>query len=288
LRIAVLGAGLMGAALATRLLALGHDVAVYNRTAAKAAPLGALGATIAETPGAAIEGADAVFIVLVDAEAARQTLLGAETLPHLAGKRLLCVTTTSVEDVVALGAEAARHGATMAEVSVMVGPEDIVAGQGQFILGSSAEEAAFWEGLFATIGEWVHRAGELGFASQCDKAFIAPFVFNMMGVAYTAAVADRLKVPPAILSKMLTNNPVLGLFGAGLVLPLIEARQYETTIASVDAMRSALGMLVDSANELGISTAPLAPFVQAYDTAADLGFSGSDSISVFEVLNPKS
>ena len=55
-----IGAGRMGFQLATRLLTAGYDVAVYNRTKAKAEPLSALGATIVDSP-ADLAGRDLVY-----------------------------------------------------------------------------------------------------------------------------------------------------------------------------------------------------------------------------------
>jgi 3-hydroxyisobutyrate dehydrogenase len=85
MRIAVIGTGLMGAALAEVLLKSGHDVVVYNRTPAKLAPLIALGAFAAATPGEAIAQAEATFLVLTDAACMEQVLLSDETRPALAG-----------------------------------------------------------------------------------------------------------------------------------------------------------------------------------------------------------
>ena len=59
-RVGWIGAGRMGAQLATRLIEAGHDVAVYNRTAAKAEPLAALGATVVDSP-ADLADRDVVF-----------------------------------------------------------------------------------------------------------------------------------------------------------------------------------------------------------------------------------
>jgi shikimate 5-dehydrogenase len=58
-RVAVVGLGGMGSRIAGRLVAGGHDVLVWNRTAAKAAPLLALGARAAPTPSAAAREAEA-------------------------------------------------------------------------------------------------------------------------------------------------------------------------------------------------------------------------------------
>jgi len=64
--VAVLGLGRMGSAMAESLLRNGHAVRVWNRTAAKADPLVAAGATRAPTPAAAAAGADIVISSMLD------------------------------------------------------------------------------------------------------------------------------------------------------------------------------------------------------------------------------
>src|SRR5215510_15916767 len=67
LRIALLGTGLLGRAIAERLQAVGHTVIAYNRTAAKALPLQALGIAVVGTPELAVTQADYVLLLLTDA-----------------------------------------------------------------------------------------------------------------------------------------------------------------------------------------------------------------------------
>ncbi|MGL5502863.1 MAG: NAD(P)-binding domain-containing protein, partial [Aeromonas veronii] len=69
--LSVIGLGAMGSALATTLLKAGHPVTVWNRSAAKAAPLQALGATLASSVGAAIATSD-ITLVCVDNYAVSQ------------------------------------------------------------------------------------------------------------------------------------------------------------------------------------------------------------------------
>jgi 3-hydroxyisobutyrate dehydrogenase-like beta-hydroxyacid dehydrogenase len=59
----------MGAPMAGRLLAAGYQVAVWNRTAARAEPLASAGATVAATPAAAVDAADIVITMLADPQA---------------------------------------------------------------------------------------------------------------------------------------------------------------------------------------------------------------------------
>jgi 3-hydroxyisobutyrate dehydrogenase len=63
MRIAVLGTGIMGGPMASNLAAAGHDVTAWNRTREKA---DGLGATVADTPAKAVDGADVLLTMLAD------------------------------------------------------------------------------------------------------------------------------------------------------------------------------------------------------------------------------
>ena len=69
------GTGRMGYALATRLLEAGCDVAVYNRTRAKAEPLAELGATVVDSP-AELADRDIVFTMVAGPEDFKAVVLG--------------------------------------------------------------------------------------------------------------------------------------------------------------------------------------------------------------------
>ncbi|NLU69251.1 NAD(P)-dependent oxidoreductase [Streptomyces sp. HNM0574] len=65
--VAVLGTGIMGAAMARNLCRAGLDVTVWNRSRAKSAPLADEGARVADRPDEAVENADIVLTMLYDA-----------------------------------------------------------------------------------------------------------------------------------------------------------------------------------------------------------------------------
>src|SRR4051812_40296416 len=68
----------MGAAMASRLLATGRTVTVYNRTSAKADPVVRAGARFAATPREACEGVGAIISMTANDESSRAVWLGAE------------------------------------------------------------------------------------------------------------------------------------------------------------------------------------------------------------------
>lgn len=75
MEIGFIGLGQMGAGMAASLLRAGHEVAVYNRTAARAAPLVAEGAKAAASIAEASRG-EAVITMLADDGAVASAVLG--------------------------------------------------------------------------------------------------------------------------------------------------------------------------------------------------------------------
>ena len=89
------GTGRMGYALVSRLLEAGHDVAVYNRTRAKAEPLAELGATIVDTP-AELGDRDIVFTMVAGPEDFKQVVLGEQGILSGDTKPRLIIDSTTV------------------------------------------------------------------------------------------------------------------------------------------------------------------------------------------------
>jgi len=77
-----IGLGLMGRAMARRLIDAGHRVTVWNRDPAKDTELVAAGARLAATPRAAAEGNDVVISIVTDSAAVEQVLLGPDGAAH--------------------------------------------------------------------------------------------------------------------------------------------------------------------------------------------------------------
>src|SRR4051794_30736288 len=69
MQIGVAGLGRMGAAIAARLMEVGHTVSVWNRTPERAKPLVGAGAKLCATPEDLAEHSDVIITILTDADA---------------------------------------------------------------------------------------------------------------------------------------------------------------------------------------------------------------------------
>ena len=69
MKIGIAGTGRMGTAIGQRLIGLGHELTVWNRTAEKTQALSGAGAKAVETPANVAENSEVIITILTDAAA---------------------------------------------------------------------------------------------------------------------------------------------------------------------------------------------------------------------------
>jgi 3-hydroxyisobutyrate dehydrogenase len=161
LTIGWIGAGRMGYQLATRLLEAGYDVAIYNRTKAKAEPLMALGATVVDHP-VELADRDLVFSMVSANKDLEEVMLGEGGL--LTGEHtptyIADSSTVSMEASEKIRAAAVARGAEFLATPVSGNPAVIAAGK--LTVAVSGPKAAFdaIEPVLAHFGRGVTYVGD--------------------------------------------------------------------------------------------------------------------------------
>ncbi|MFD5828248.1 NAD(P)-dependent oxidoreductase [Lentzea sp. NPDC060358] len=190
MKIAVLGTGLMGAPVAANLAAAGHEVRVWNRTRAKAEALAEKGATVADTPAAAVEGVDVVLTVLNDGAAVTAAVqAAAESLPHDAvWIQASTVGIGATEDHIAL---ARSLGLEFVDAPVLGSTKPAAEGK-LVVLASGADELRERvQPVFDVIGARTMWVGEAGASTKLK------LVANSWVLALTAAVGEAVSLAEA-------------------------------------------------------------------------------------------
>lgn len=198
LAVAVLGTGIMGAAMARNLCRTGHDVRVWNRTPAKAEALVADGARAAATPAEAVAGADVVLTMVYDGPAALEAVTAAG--PGLRpGAIWLQTTTVGVEAVAPLADLARQHGLVFVDAPVLGTKAPAEKGE-LLILAAGPEEArAPLASVLDAIGTrtvWLDEDGATGAASRLKLVCNSWVLTLTNGVAEALALAKGLGVDP--------------------------------------------------------------------------------------------
>ncbi|MES2553940.1 MAG: NAD(P)-dependent oxidoreductase [Pseudomonadota bacterium] len=207
--IGFIGLGAMGEGMAGNLMAAGHSVRVYNRTAEKTAPLVKQGAVACDSPLAAAEGADFVITMLSnDAVLEEVTLAGNGVLIGLqAGAIHLSMSTVAPDTSRKLAALHAEKGAHFVTAPVFGRPE-MAASKKLWICTSGNNAAietarpvleAMSQGLF-NFGE---DAGAANIVKLSGNFMIASCVEVM---AEVAALAEKNAIAPDAVLNMLTST----------------------------------------------------------------------------------
>jgi 3-hydroxyisobutyrate dehydrogenase-like beta-hydroxyacid dehydrogenase len=278
MKVSVLGLGLMGSAVANGMLACGHEVIVYNRTATKAAPLVEKGAIAAASAADAILAADAAIIVLTDGKAVKN-LFTEDVLQACKGKKILNASTTSVEEILFLNDLVTAHGGSLAEMSIMVGPEQVMNQEGYFLLGCAKEEEGFWTSVLEKDGG-VQRVGDISTATKAESPIVFASVFNSVMMAYAGAALVKLDVPAEVAMSTLAGS----IPGAEYMLPGILARNYDQVMASTDSLIGVADAAISTAQDLGMPAKVLEDMKELFVEASQKGLGQKDATSVVEIL----
>jgi len=142
MRIGFLGLGNMGTPMALRLLAVGHELSVWNRSEERTKPLIHEGAIAAATPAEAELGSDAIITMLLDDAAYKEVLFGVHRLIDVLSPGVLHILcgTISMAFAERLTTEHANRGIDFVGAPVFGGPSDAEDGQ-LWIVAAGADKA---------------------------------------------------------------------------------------------------------------------------------------------------
>ena len=188
MRIGLVGYGRMGAAMAARIGALGHERVVWNRSATGVQAAAEAGATIASSPAALAGQCDVVLSSLFDEAAVRAVYLGPDGLAHgaLDGRLVIDTSTVPPEMGAVLADAIASAGGRFVDSPVVgtIGP----AREGRLVAlcgGAAADIAAARETL-ALVSRAIHPMGPSG------AGYAGKLAVNLLKATYWAALGDCL------------------------------------------------------------------------------------------------
>jgi len=209
MQIGFLGLGQMGAAIAANLVRARHDVAVWNRTAAKARAFTEIGATFAATPQDACIDREIVFSMLSDDDALRNVLHGETGLMAglAAGALHISMSTISVRTAAEVCARHTERGQRFVSAPVFGRPDAAAAAKLFIVAAGHDADLARAAPAFAAIGQRVFQVGSTPSAANLVKLcgnFMILAAIEALGESF--ALAEKGGVEKATLLEVLTNS----------------------------------------------------------------------------------
>ena len=289
MRVAFLGLGIMGSRMAANLAHAGHDLGVWNRTAATAdAWCAAHGGRRAATPAAAAGDADVIITMVVDGDQVRDLLLGPSGAASAARPGALCLdmSTIAPSDARALDADLSALGLGFVDAPVTGSSPRAADGTLTIMAGGSAEAIARVMPLLELMGALIVHVGPAG-QGQALKV-----------IGNTLATANAIAAGQALLAARATGvdlDAFVTVMGAGsggsamLALKSAAMREHDyTTLFKTEHMLKDVRFCLD---ELAAARIAL-PFAQTaravLEDAVGRGHGSDDFAALIEVLEADS
>jgi len=284
MRVTVLGTGIMGAGVAGSLLRAGHDVTVWNRDPAKAAPLADKGAIVAASPVEAVAGAEAVLTVLFDADSVIDVMSSA--LPAMQASSIWAQLSTIGLDGTARAAKLAeQHGVLMVDAMMLGTRAPAEKGELVLLVSGDAAQLDHLAPVFDAIGSRTIDAGaELGQASALKLATNAWVGSITALVGQSLAMVGALGLDPQLFLDAIrggpTDTPYAHVKGAAML-----SADYRPSF-TIDGVLKDLDLIRSAAQTAGVPDELLQAVQGKFEVARRSGHGSDDMAAVYTAFLP--
>ena len=284
-KVTFLGLGVMGYPMAGHLQAKGHEVTVYNRTAAKAeAWVAEHGGDMAPTPAQAAKGAEFVMSCVGNDDDLRSVCLGDEGAFAGMGSGTVFVDHTTVSARVTAELYAAADAKQVSFVDAPISGGQAGAENGVLSVMCGGDQGAFdrAEPVIAAYARICRRIGDSGagqMTKMCNQIAIAGLVQGLSEALHFAEKAG------------LDGRDVVEVISQGAAGSWQMSNRYETMLDdhfehgfAVDWMRKDLGICLDTGDEIGASLPVTALVDQFYKDVQKMGGGRWDTSALIKRL----
>ena len=257
MRVAVVGTGRMGSAMARALARGGAEVVLHNRSADRARALaGEIGARVASTPAEAASHADVAITMLADGRAVHDVWGGRDGL--LAGGRagsvLVDMSTAAPDTLAPFAAAAAERGVGLLDAPVSGSVSLAESGQLTIMAGGSAEDIDRARPALDLVAKQVTHVGPLGSGAALKLAVNALIFAMNSGLSEALVLAERAGIDRSLAYEVFANSaagaPFVGYKRDAFVDPEETPPAFSLDLAAKD-----LRLIIELADRLGVPMA---------------------------------
>jgi len=282
MQIGVAGLGAMGCAIAARLIEVGHQVTVWNRTPEKTKPLAAAGAKVASTPAEVAKVCEAVITILTDGAAIDAVYNGPSGLlsGDAKGKLFIEMSTVPPKVELELAPKARSKGAAFVECPV--GGSTAPARKGQLLglMGAEPADAARAKPILDQLCRKVEHCGAVGAGASMKLAINLPLMVAWQAYGEAFAIARDVGWAPQRLLDLFaeSNGANNGLkMRKDMIVAMMEHRDPGPTTFSIANAVKDLRTMVDAGAAKGADMPATKATLAAFEDANRKDLGGSDA-----------
>jgi 3-hydroxyisobutyrate dehydrogenase-like beta-hydroxyacid dehydrogenase len=285
MRVAFLGLGQMGAAMARRLEGADFDLTVYNRTPAPTEEFAACGVRIAVSPADAADGADVVLTMLTDGAAVEAVVLGQDGVLAGAGPYTSVLAEMSTIDVASsrrIAERAAVTGTRYLRAPVSGNPVAVQTGNLSIIVSGDADALEDVRTVLEAIGPTIFHLGDAEEARVMKLALATMIASSAQTLAEALALGEAHGLGRAQMLEIIRGSAAGSPFVNYKSAPLV-ADDYTSTFTS-RLMQKDLRLIRACAEEVGLPVPLTALVERLVQDCIDQGMGDLDIIALLPRL----
>ncbi|RMH04546.1 MAG: NAD(P)-dependent oxidoreductase, partial [Nitrospirae bacterium] len=273
---------LMGTAIGERLLGLGHQLVVYNRTAEKTTPLRTRGAVVAPTPVEAVEASPLTILVLAHAQAIHEVLLSALDRVRLEGKTILQMGTIGREESQAIHQVITCQAGDYFEAPVLGSLAEARAGKLLVMVGGTHAQVDRWHDVLHDLGE-VFMVGSIGQAATLKLALNQLIASHMTAFSLSLGLVQRSGIPEELFLEILRRSALMApMFEKKW--PKIWARNYANPNFPTRHLLKDVSLILQAARSAQLDTTVLEAIHHILQQTVEQGLGDLDYSSLYEMM----
>ena len=280
MRIAFLGLGIMGRPMASRLVAAGHDVSVWNRTARQHVE----GATTAVSPAEAAKEAEVVWSCVADTASVERVMFGDDGAVQSLKEGAIVVDSSTISPSATLRFAERVNAAGVHWVDAPVTGSKVGAENGQliFIVGGAPEPVQYLDPLFKAMGKLVIHIGDTGKGQAAKLSMNLMIAMIYEGFAEAFVLARKQGVEPAKLIELIQASMVR----SGVVdykAPFVLRHDYSPNFP-LRLMHKDIHLMLDMAKEHRVKLPALETVDEIYELSSEEGWDDLDFAATLGLL----
>jgi 2-hydroxy-3-oxopropionate reductase len=279
-KVAVIGLGVMGAAIATNVQKAGFALTVHNRSREKGRPLEKQGAAWAATPAEAARRADVILLSLPEGRDVDDVLFGAEGVVTGLRPGTIVVDTSTIAagEAIAFGKRLSQAGGTFLDCPVSGGPQGARNGTLTLMIGGPGSALEEVRPVLESIGKTITHVGDTGSGQLCKSCNQLLIVSTLMGVAEAVALCRKAGVDPMVMREALLGGSARSFVLESHAKRLVEGALTPGFRAAL--MRKDMGIALRTMEEFGVFAPAAGLAGQMFAALAALGHDDKDSAAL--------
>lgn len=283
MKIAIIGAGLMGSSIAIKLKENSYDVVAYNRTIQKIAKLKEHGIEISDSVKFCINESDILLLLLSDYDAIQSVILQDNLINLLKNKTIIQMGTILPDESIELHKVLTNNDVKYFEAPVLGSVPQIMNSNLIVMCAGDEELLSKNKVIFSAFSKDIYFIGEVGKAAALKLALNNFIASHIIAFSLSYGIVEKTQIDSNTFMDILRKSALYApMFDNKL--PLIQSGDFSKANFPTKHLLKDIRLINELANNLKLNSNHLSEFIKITEKAIRKGYADLDYSSIFKAI----